>query len=312
VAGEAVLITGASGLLGVNLALEACASGHRVTGVFNQHPLLIPGVEAVRADLTDSTAVWELVTRHQPAWIVHCAALTQLDWIEDHPAEAERTNVASTAYLAEAAERIGARLIYISTDSVFDGSRGGYVEDDHPAPVNVYGRTKLAGEAAVARIMGERATILRTNMFGFNVQKKSSLAEWVLETLEAAKRIEGFADVLFTPLFVNDLARLCLEVVAGSLGGLFHVGSADGISKYGFALEVADVFGLDKGLISPVSLSNSALRAPRPLNTTLNSTKFCRALKKPMPTVREGLQRFKVLRDEGFPARLHSFQERSL
>jgi dTDP-4-dehydrorhamnose reductase len=265
----------------------------------------------VQADLTDAAAVAHLVKRARPAWIVHCAALTNLDWLEAHPQAAELGNVAASVHLAEAAAHVGARMLYISTDSVFDGRRGDYTEADEPAPLNVYARTKLAGEAAVASVLGERAVILRTNMFGWNLQAKTSLAEWVLGSLEAGKPINGFRDVWFSPLLVNDLAGICLALIARGLGGLYHAGSADGIDKHAFACEVAEVFGLDKRLITPVSLSGSALQAPRPLNTTLDSTKLARALGRPMPTVREGLQRFKALRDEGYPARLRAFQETS-
>jgi dTDP-4-dehydrorhamnose reductase len=138
----------------------------------------------------------------RPAWIVHCAAATNVDWCESHPVECMRVNAEAAGALARAARSIGARLVYISTDSVFDGVSGGYRETDPVSPVNHYARSKASGESAVLDEIPD-ALVLRTNIYGWNLQSKHSLAEWALARLEGGEVVPGFRDVSFSPLLVN-------------------------------------------------------------------------------------------------------------
>ena len=125
--------------------------------------------------------------------------------------------------MASAAARCGTKIVYISTDSVFDGARGGYREQDEPHPLNVYAKSKLAGEKAVAALC-DNPLIVRTNIFGWNVQPRLTLAEWVIQSLSEGGRIPGFTDIIFSPLLVNDLARLVGDMLNGGLKGIYHVG----------------------------------------------------------------------------------------
>ena len=141
-------------------------------------------------DLGDPMALRNLVTDLRPEWIVHCPAATDVAWCETHPEDAERINAEASGTLASAAAAAGSRLLYVSTDAVFDGSRGPYAESDGTAPCNVYGRTKRKGEDLVQRALPS-SLIVRTNLYGWNVQPKQSLAEWVLDRLEAGEKLGG-------------------------------------------------------------------------------------------------------------------------
>ncbi len=286
-------------MLGANLVDAVEKQHHSLVALSHNHSLNRPGIDQICADLRVEETVDRLLQSLQPAWIIHCAALTNVDQCEDDPDEAWRVNVEMTRHLAAAACRVRARMIYISTDSVFDGETGQYCEDDTPGPLNVYAKSKLAGESVVHEELKE-SLIIRTNIFGWNARDKLSLAEWILGRLEASQTINAFVDVIFSPILVNDLSRIILDMLKRELSGLYHVAGSEVCSKYEFAVHLANVFGLDERLVLPASVASSELKAPRPRNTSLQTTRICRALSESMPDVHSGLQRFKALRDSGY------------
>ncbi len=129
-----MVVTGASGLLGASVVLQVRRLGLAVAGLYHCHPLQIPGTAMRRADLVDFAATRELMRNLKPGTIIHCAAATSVDWCESHPEETEEINVRASALLAEMACELGARLVYISTDAVFDGGQGNYSETDPARP----------------------------------------------------------------------------------------------------------------------------------------------------------------------------------
>ena len=301
-----ILVTGASGLLGASMVLCALERGREVVGLYGKHPLRVPGAAMYMAELTDHQVTRQLVTRLQPAAIVHCAAATHVDWCEDHPAEAEQINVQSSSQLAQIAQSIGANFVYVSTDAVFDGIKGNYSEADEPGPVNVYGRSKLNGERAVLR-ENPSALLVRVNIYGWNAQNKRSLAEWILCELDGGRPVRGFTDIHFTPMLVEDLAELILAMMDANLAGIYHVTGSERISKYEFARRVAALFRFDLSRIIPTSSKDVGLRAPRPADISLNTAKVVAALGRPMPDVETGLTKFRNLYDSGYPQKLKTY-----
>ena len=264
-----LLVTGASGLLGANLVLTA-AGTHEVVAVCHRHPIRLDGVKTICADLSQPEVAGRLLEGEMPDWVVHCAAATDVDDCEEDPDWADRLNRAMAGEVAAGANAIHARLVHISTDAVFDGEIGNYSEEDTPRPINEYGRTKLAGESAVLEAH-PGAAVARTNIFGWNVQPKRSLAEWFLAHLEAGQECNGYEDVWVTPILVNDLAEILLGMLASGVRGLHHVAGADCVSKYEFGLMLAEVFGLDGSLIRPISVDEAGLRARRPKRLCLRT-----------------------------------------
>jgi dTDP-4-dehydrorhamnose reductase len=299
------LVTGASGLLGANLIAEFSVRGEPVIAQYLNHGIDFPGVQSVRCDITDFGRLGTLLHELKPAWIVHCAAATNVDWCERHSDECYRTNAEATLRIAAASRAVGARMVYISTDAVFDGSQGGYEETDEPHPVNVYGKSKLRGEI-LARSELSSVLIVRTNIYGWNAQRKASLAEWVIERLCSNADVPGFCDVVFSPLLVNDLAACLLEMMEGQLEGTYHVGSRDQLTKYEFAVRTARTFGYDDHLIRRASIGDAEMAAPRPLKTWLRVHKLERRMGRELPSVQSGLNRLKALFETGFVSRLKS------
>lgn len=297
-----ILITGASGLLGVNLALEA-AKEHTVFGLVNRQFLRTEAFTVLQGDLLAPGAVEKLLDLTTPDWVIHCAALANVDACEAEPEQAQNVNAILPGKLAGHVARGGARLLHVSTDAVFDGQRGNYSEGDLPNPLGVYAETKLAGERSVAEA-DPAAIIARVNMFGWSLTGQRSLAEFFYNNLSAGKPVKGFTDVYFCPLLANHLARIMLEMLKAGLSGLYHVVSSDCSSKYDFGVQLARRFGLDEELISPTSVQTAGLSAARSPNLTLDSSKLAWALKIPLPRISAGLDELHSLFQQGYPEKL--------
>jgi len=295
-------VTGARGLLGSNF-VWAAREKWQVIALHRSRPPIVPGVEGAFLDLANLDGIGAALDLVQPEIIVHFAAATAVDWCEEHRIEAEHLNVKATQSLAQWAAANQARLILMSTDSVFDGKGGPYRESDPPAPVNFYATTKWQAEQMVAAITQDHL-IIRASFHGWNGEAKLSLSEWILDRLMAGKPMLGFLDVRFSPLLANTLAESILNLIECGARGTYHAASADATSKHDFAVMVAEVFGLDGANIRGSYLEQSPLRARRPFNTTLRSDKLHREIAALAPSIRQDLERFRFLRDSGFVSRL--------
>lgn len=294
-----ILITGASGLLGLNTALEA-AKEHDVIGQVNRHPLRVDAFSVLQVDLLAPGALERLLDQTQPDWVIHCAALADVDACESHPQLARQLNSEIPGQLAELVARGGARLLHVSTDAVFDGRRGGYTEEDVPNPLGVYARTKLDGERAVLSA-NPQAIVARVNLFGWSLSGKRSLAEFFFNKLSTGEPCMGFTDVFFCPMLANDLGQVFLKMLDTGLSGLYHAVGSECISKYEFGLRIARRFGLDERLIAPKSVQDAGLKAARSPNLTLKIDKLIHALGEPVPGLSAGLERFYTLYQQGYP-----------
>ncbi len=294
-----ILITGTGGLLGSNLALEA-ANDHTVFGVDRSCPQKTEAFTPVVADLLDPGAVERILDDTQPDWVIHCAAQANLDACEHEPEKAWELNADLPRKLAQHVARGGARLLHVSTDAVFDGQKGDYSESDPPNPVNVYSQTKLAGENAVLDVATD-AIVARINIFGWSPTGKRSLAEFFFNNLEVGNPVMGFLDVFFCPLLVNDIADLFLGMLQKGLSGLYHVVSSECISKYDFGVAIASKFNFDPDLITPISVSQSGLKAVRSPNLTLRVDKLIHDLGVVPPDLSTGIDRMYALYQQNYP-----------
>ena len=303
-----ILITGASGLLGINLALEAAAH-HEVYGTAKDHLIHTDRFRVMPCDLLAPGAVERLLDQTQPDWVIHCAALANVDACEANPVLAQQSNSDLPFLLATHVARGGARLVHISTDAVFDGRKGNYTEEDEPNPLGVYAHTKLEGERRVAQA-DPHAIIARVNLFGWSISGNRSLGEFFVNNLNAGKRVMGFTDIVFCPLLANHLAQILIKMLENDLSGLYHVVSRECLSKYTFGLRVADMFGLNSSLITPTSVQQSDLTATRSPNLSLRSDKLASALREQTPDVTSGLERFYELYLQGYSQMLKRLESR--
>jgi dTDP-4-dehydrorhamnose reductase len=302
-----LLVTGASGLLGLNLSLLMHAR-HQLTGVDREKLSGVP-FNLLRADLLDPGVEQQILDAVRPDAVIHCAALANLDRCESDPDTARRLNAQVPAELAVACARRKIRLVHISTDSVFDGTKdGAYAEDDAPNPTGVYTRTKLDGERAVLSAYPD-ALVARVNFFGWSLSGTHSLAEFFFNNLRAGQPSPGFADVWFCPLFVSDLAELLVQMLEKGLAGLYHVVGTEALTKFDFGLRLARQFGFDERLVIHSSVQDSQLRARRSPNLRLSVHKLSTALGDGIPGVSTGLSQFYTQYQQGYPQKLRSYQQ---
>jgi len=284
-----MLITGVSGLLGSNLAYYF-KDKYDILGLYNSHPVLLEGIYTQKCDIAESHDIKRTITDFYPNIIIHCASLTNVDECEADKEFTRLVNVSATKNIAEAISDKDIKLIYISTDSVYDGEKGNFSEDDEVNPQNIYGQTKYEGELEVSK--HPNSLILRTNLFGWNIQDKHSLGEWVLKELKANKRINGFKDAYFSTIYTLELARIIDIAIRKKITGVFNCGSTDSCSKYEFAVKIADFFSLDKSLINPIAIDESRFTAKRGKNLSLDVTKLQKDLKYRMPDINDSIKSF--------------------
>lgn len=299
-----VLVTGVAGLLGGNLAYLFQKAGFQVCGVYNESTVTIPDVKMV------SVANLKLCS-FKPSIIIHCAAKTNVDQCEKEPDEAYQINVGLTESIIDLANKHNALLIHISTDAVYKESSLKKDENAAIEPLSVYAKTKLQAEEAV---LGKASNyfVIRTNLFGFNILNKYSLAEWVHQNLSSGKTISGFFDVFFSPIFVNDLYQALLQLIHfkdKGINNVFNIGASTSLSKYEFGVQVANLFKLDQTLIKRASVTEFGFIAPRTYNTVMNSQKFEETFGLRLPSLEQSLQNFYKLFYEGYPQLLKTFNK---
>lgn len=267
------MITGSNGLLGQHLIKRLIET--------TEHTIVATGRGACRLpfeisdlydyftlDITDGVAVNDFVLSHHPDVIIHGAAMTQPDPCEINKIECWNVNVTATRFLTDAADKINARFIYISTDFVFDGLGGPYRETDEPGPVNYYGSSKLAAEKVVMESNLHWAIVRTVLVYGnILVGNRSNIISWVRDNLSQGKPIKVVSDQWRTPTYVEDLAKGILLVLEKNAEGVYHISGEEGMSPYDMAVATADYLHLDKSLMTKVNADTFKQPATRPLRT---------------------------------------------
>jgi len=220
-----MLITGVSGLLGNNLAYYF-KNKYDILGLYNSHSVNIDGISTEKCELLYQDEINNIISEYKPKIIIHCASLTNVDECEADTNASKKINVFATKNIVDRViNDEDVKLIYISTDSVYDGVGGHFSENDNVNPLNCYGRSKYEGELEVLR--KKETVILRTNLFGWNIQEKKSLGEWILDELKSGRKIQGFKDACFSTLYTLELARVIDMVIQSQLSGIYNCGGAD-------------------------------------------------------------------------------------
>ncbi|MFD0900317.1 dTDP-4-dehydrorhamnose reductase [Actinomadura sediminis] len=271
------LITGAGGVLGRELADVLRGAGREFAAP--------PRAEL---DVTDTAAVRAAVLRHRPRVLVNCAAWTRFHEAEAHEDDARRVNGDAVRGIAEVCAETGVRLVHVSTDYVFDGgARCPYAEDAPPAPLNAYGRTKLAGERAVADVLSDAGTIVRTawlhSRYGTDFVSMMVEAERTRETVDAVDDERG------QPTWAADAAHRIAALAARGATGVFHATNAGSATRHELAREVFRLLGADPDRVRPVDGGRFPGPGRRPRYTVLGHGAWERAGLPPMRHWRDAL-----------------------
>lgn len=268
------LITGASGFVGFWLC-SYLSTRYPVTGTYHGNPFYLPGCAASSVDIADRKQVLREAESIRPTHIIHAAALSAPDRCEQNPQKAWDINCGGTAHVLEASDKIGSRMVYVSTDLVFDGMRGDYAEADQTHPLNVYAKTKVAAELLCLKQKKNSSVARITLQYGLNTTGGLSFSDWILERLRNKKNVPLYRDQFRSPAYVADTARgLTLMALKGGAGEIYHLTGPESISRYGFGIKLADIFGLPSALLQPCSMDETRGTAPRPRNVSLCGSKF--------------------------------------
>jgi dTDP-4-dehydrorhamnose reductase len=285
-----ILVTGVSGFLGryVTLALK---DRYAVLGTYRNQAIGLGTCELTRLELTEGQAVRTTFTEFRPDVVVHTAALSDVDACERHPDAAHQVNVQGSEAIARAALEVGARLIYISTDQVYDGAKRYYDESDVPKPLMVYGRTKLEGERLAATICPETMILRLALMYGWGSSSRLNFVDWLLQRLRAGQEVPLFVDQYRTPLYVVQASEAIRQLIdAPEVRGTFNLGGGERINRYAFGRTFCKVFNLPIDLLKPIEMGSTTGLAARPRDCSMNSARIGALLQITPLTVQEGLR----------------------
>jgi dTDP-4-dehydrorhamnose reductase len=282
-----VLIIGASGQVGGALASLCVRRRLDVYGTSRR------GQGFLYLDLTDPASVAGAFRTAAPGLVFLCSAMTNVDGCEREPELARRVNAEGPALVAEECRKAGARLVYFSTECVFDGAAGPYGEDEPPCPVSVYGRTKLEGERAALALPG--ALALRTTVvYSHNPASRNFIMQLASNSRSGAK-MRVPSDQFSTPTYAPELAAASLDLAGTDASGIYNVVGPDWMNRYDFALKACAAFGFDPAFLEPKLTSELGQLAARPLKAGLKTEKFEARLGRRLAGVEESLKKIAAI-----------------
>lgn len=296
-----ILVTGVCGQLGHDVVNNAAKRGYEVIGsdiqpVYSGVADGSPVTEAayVQLDITDKDAVTSVIEEIKPDAVIHCAAWTAVDAAEDeeNKEKVHKINALGTRYIAEAAKAVDAKMLYLSTDYVFDGKgdRPWEPDDKCYAPLNVYGRSKLDGEIAVSEILEKYFIVRIAWVFGLNGKNFIKTMINVGKTHDTVRVVN---DQIGTPTYTLDLSRLLVDMIGTDKYGYYHATNEGGyISWYDFCVEFYKQYGLATKVI-PVTTEEFGLsKAARPENSRLDKSKLTANGFEPLPDWKDAVRRY--------------------
>lgn len=276
-----ILVTGVKGQLGFDVVNELTKRGHTAVGV-----------DIAELDITDKNSVDNVISSIKPDAVIHCAAWTAVDAAEDNEEKVRAVNGTGTQYIASACKQINAKLMYISTDYVFDGQGTTPWQPDCKdyAPLNVYGKTKLEGELAVANTLNNYFIVRIAWAFGVNGK---NFIKTMLSVGKTHDTVRVVNDQIGTPTYTHDLARLLVDMIESDKYGYYHATNEGGyISWYDFTIEIYRQAGYATKVI-PVSTQEYGLsKSARPFNSRLDKNKLIQNGFTPLPSWQDALARY--------------------
>ncbi|MFN3694038.1 MAG: dTDP-4-dehydrorhamnose reductase [Ignavibacterium sp.] len=288
-----ILIFGSNGMLGQRLSEYFRKNSLELLTSSAEEKSFIDNLDYVQCDVTDRNKTKDLIYDFCPDFIINAAAFTNVDLSETERETAWKVNVKAVEYMAEAARIIDAHIIHFSTDYIFDGKNGPYLESAMPNPIGYYGRTKLASEN-VLKLYAVKHTIIRTNvLYGPAKFGRPDFVKWAVESLRKNQQIKIVTDQINNPTYLDDLVQAVDKIIESTREGIYNIGGQEFLSRYEFTQIIAEYFSLDKSLIIPITTEELKQAARRPLKSGLITIKAQSELGYRPHTIEEALAEMK-------------------
>lgn len=251
-----------------------------------------------QVDLVDADAVGKVLAALQPDAVIHTAAIANIDYCQAHPDEARAVNTEATRIVAQACAAVGAKLVHCSTDTIYDGARGSYTEEDAPGPVNVYAETKVAAEEAAMEAGGDWVIGRVSVVYGLPlIGAGNSFLARVIAAMEAGETYGAPSDEIRTPIDVITLGQALLELAGNDYTGYLQLGGNDRLNRYEMVCRIARSLGFPEELVEAKIIADLALRAARPVDVSLDNSRARSVLNTPFCGLEEGIVRIVAYRD---------------
>lgn len=271
-----VILTGGSGLLALNWAFVKKKDAH-ITLLLHQRNISFKGVNALFIDLSSENAIFDFFSKFQNCLVIHCAAITDVDYCENNSKVAFETNALIAANLAKICSKLAIKFVHISSDHLFSGFNPFSTEDSKICPQNIYGASKADAEKRVLRINPD-SLVIRTNFFCWGTSYRASFSDFLINAIREKKKISLYTDIFYTPIYAKYLVQLVHNLVSSNYSGIFNIVGNERVSKYEFGKMVFDIFSGDMKLIKKAKYFEQENTIKRPLDMSLSNNKLVTSL----------------------------------
>lgn len=288
-----ILITGSNGLLGQKLVHLIAKSDYDLIATARGENRMIfqEGYTYVQMDISVESDVNNVLETYRPDYVINTAAMTNVDQCEEDKSGCDLLNVTAVQYLVNTCSKFNIHLIHVSTDFIFDGENGPYLEDAAPNPISYYGESKLKAEEIVKKCSSPWAIARTVLVYGITEgMSRSNIILWVKNSIESKKAINVVNDQWRTPTLAEDLAEGCFLIATHNATGIYNISGEDFLNPYQMAIFTADYFNLDKSFITESDGSKFSQTAKRPPKTGFIIDKAKKELGFNPHSFKEGIQ----------------------
>lgn len=281
-----ILVLGGSGIVGETFLEKA--KKHQLLATYDKNKINSNTITVFQIHLPDdSLKLKKLIINEQPEIVLNTMAYSNADFCEENKEKTYDLHVKITKIITTVCNEINAKIIFLSTDYVFDGKKGNYQEEDLPNPINYYGETKYEAEKII--LNNSNNLILRTSLiYGSGI--KIRFLNFVLDNLKKEQEIYAYNDVFNSATLVDELVNAILKSIDFNICGILHVAGLTCVSRFEFAKTIAKIFNFNQKLIKPISVTTAKLKANRPIRPCLDSSKARKILKMEFSTIDEGVK----------------------
>ncbi len=269
---QRIVITGGSGLFAINCT-RILRNHFYIYLLQNKKIIDVPAAKTIKFDFLENNKLSRILHEINPFAVIHAAGLTDVNFCEINPDAAYHANSNIAGIVAKACAEINCKIVYLSTDHIFNIFKHNATEETLPNPINIYAKSKLKGESQIKKNC-EKSLIIRTNFFGWGTSYRSSFSDFLFQNLSKNKKVSLYDNIIYTPILLDELVIGIIRLLNCDKKGTYHVVGDESLSKFDFGKQLASIFGFDSSLIDAVKYSDKKKNVPRPRNMSLDNSKY--------------------------------------